>query len=207
MRHRRPPPGRLLDVLPWSFGQVRALSLALFPVSLARKPGRPRPHGPVPSSLFFPPSLPPDCALLMLSPPRSCSFNNFTQSTIQSHGQLPLLTVFFSHLLLVHSVLPVSHHHVCCVRREGCVSPARLPFPALPLTLDQCPGKIRTYPIKLIMFLSGTLVSAFTFLIIAGQPPIVENYGACFFVGFMIHYSFLVSAAGDGHSSRPLTTR
>jgi hypothetical protein len=45
------------------------------------------------------------------------------------------------------------------------------------------------------MYLSATLISAFTFLLINGQPPIVENYGACFFVGLMIHYSFLANFA------------
>jgi len=54
-------------------------------------------------------------------------------------------------------------------------------------------GKIRTYPIKLIMYLSGCLISAFTFLLISQQPPIVLNRGACFFVGLMIHYSFLAN--------------
>jgi hypothetical protein len=43
------------------------------------------------------------------------------------------------------------------------------------------------------MFLSGALASAFLFLLISTQPPIVLNYGACFFVGLMVHYSFLAN--------------
>lgn len=54
-------------------------------------------------------------------------------------------------------------------------------------------GKIRTYPIKLIMFLCLTLILAFTFFLILSQPPIVENVGACFFVGVMIHYWFIAN--------------
>lgn len=52
-------------------------------------------------------------------------------------------------------------------------------------------GKVRTYPIKLIMFLSASLISAYFFFLIFDLPAIVENPGACFFVGLMIHYSFL----------------
>ena len=54
-------------------------------------------------------------------------------------------------------------------------------------------GKIRTYPIKLIMFLCGSLIVAFTCFIINGQPPIVRNQGACFFIGLMTHYAFLAN--------------
>merc|ERR1711991_846361 len=54
-------------------------------------------------------------------------------------------------------------------------------------------GKIRTYPIKLIMFLCLTLILAFTFFLILSQVPIVENVGACFFVGVMIHYWFIAN--------------
>ncbi len=54
-------------------------------------------------------------------------------------------------------------------------------------------GKIRTYPIKLIMFLCVALIVAFTTFLISSQPPIVQNTGACFFIGFMIHYAFLAN--------------
>ena len=52
-------------------------------------------------------------------------------------------------------------------------------------------GKVRTYPIKLIMFLCVSLIIAFTCFLIASQPPIVLNYGACYFIAVMIHFGFV----------------
>jgi len=54
-------------------------------------------------------------------------------------------------------------------------------------------GKVRTYPIQLIMYLCIALILAFTSFLIAGQVPIVENYGACYFIGVMVHYGFVAN--------------
>jgi hypothetical protein len=54
-------------------------------------------------------------------------------------------------------------------------------------------GKVRTYPIKLIMYLCISLIVAFTCFLISSQPPIVRNGGACFFIGLMIHYAFIAN--------------
>jgi len=53
--------------------------------------------------------------------------------------------------------------------------------------------KIRTFPIKLIMYLSITIIIAFTFYLIFDQPAIAQNSGACFFVGLAMHYGFLAN--------------
>lgn len=53
--------------------------------------------------------------------------------------------------------------------------------------------KTRTYPIKLIMYLSVALIIGFLFFLIFDQPAIVLNEGACFFVGLMMHYGFLAN--------------
>lgn len=54
-------------------------------------------------------------------------------------------------------------------------------------------GKVRTYPIKLIMYLCTSLVIAFLFFLLSGMPVIVLNPGACFFSALMVHYSFMAN--------------
>ena len=53
--------------------------------------------------------------------------------------------------------------------------------------------KTRTFPIKLIMYLSISIIIAFTFYLIFDQPKICLNDGACFFVGLVMHYGFLAN--------------
>jgi len=53
--------------------------------------------------------------------------------------------------------------------------------------------KTRTYPIKLIMYLSIAIMIGFFFYLIFNQPAIALNPGACFFVGLMMHYGFMAN--------------
>jgi len=52
---------------------------------------------------------------------------------------------------------------------------------------------IRTYPIKLIMYLCVTIVVANTFFILAFEPFFLDNTAACFIAGLLVHFGFLAN--------------
>lgn len=55
------------------------------------------------------------------------------------------------------------------------------------------PKKLRTYPIKLIMYLCICICIGFTAFLIAFEPAIYTNDGLCIFIAICVHYYFLAN--------------
>eukprot|EP01087_Luapelamoeba_hula_P022545 TRINITY_DN810_c0_g1_i1.p1 TRINITY_DN810_c0_g1~~TRINITY_DN810_c0_g1_i1.p1 ORF type:complete len:572 (+),score=91.04 TRINITY_DN810_c0_g1_i1:132-1847(+) len=53
--------------------------------------------------------------------------------------------------------------------------------------------KIRTYPIKLIMYLCVCIVIGFLFFILAFEDPFLDDQGLCFVTGITVHMFFLAN--------------
>lgn len=54
-------------------------------------------------------------------------------------------------------------------------------------------GQIRTYPIKLIMYLCVCIVIGFTAFLIAFEPWVYHNEGPCIIIAIWVHYYFLAN--------------
>lgn len=54
-------------------------------------------------------------------------------------------------------------------------------------------SKIRTYPIKLIMYLCVCIVIGFTSFLVAFEPWLVQNEGPCIVIAIFVHYYFLAN--------------
>merc|ERR1719359_1519687 len=52
-------------------------------------------------------------------------------------------------------------------------------------------NKLRTYPIKLIMYLCVCIVIGFTAFLIAFEPYIYNNEGLCITIAVFVHYYFI----------------
>ena len=54
-------------------------------------------------------------------------------------------------------------------------------------------GRLRTYPIKLIMYLCVCIVIGFTAFLIAFEPYIYNNEGLCITIAVFVHYYFIAN--------------
>lgn len=53
--------------------------------------------------------------------------------------------------------------------------------------------RIRTYPIKLIMYLCVTIIIGFTSFMVAFEPWVYDNTGPCVIIAIWVHYYFLAN--------------